>query len=441
MFTGLFTKLILSLVFGATIGLERAGSSHGNNGVGGIRTFSLIALVGALVGVFFTNNFSSLALLIAGGFLILLISYYVVGSSFSHDFGLTSELSVIITFLIGLLLMLDIVPLQIIVAIFVILMLVLSLKDKTSQIVAGISRQELQSFISYAIIALVVMPFLPDVAYRLNDIPVLPAILQGLNVDLGQFNTLDLINPRKIWMVVVLITGIDVFGYILGRIVGNKKGFALASFLAGFVSSTSATQSLAQRSKKTTFANHLVGAAVLANMASFLQIFLLVGPLNPKWLVSIVPSILIMIFTAGLIAIIFLRKKEPDTKDVKEKDQEAKSVKIFSLMPALKFAGILIIIKIVTKICLIMFGQSGFIISSIIASFAGLDAILVNLAEMAGQTITFKFAFITFLLVNATNLLSKTAYSYLQGSRQFAFKFLASAGVIVLAGSIWLFFV
>ena len=239
MFTGLFAKLMLSLVFGATIGLERAGSSHGDGGVGGIRTFSLIALIGALVGVFFTNNFSSLALLIAGGFLILLISYYVVGSSFSHDFGLTSELSVIITFLIGLLLMLDIIPLQIIVAIFVVLMLILSLKDKTTQLVAGISRQELQSFISYAIIALVVMPFLPDVAYRLKDIPVLPAILQGLNIDLGQFSTLDLLNPRKIWMVVVLITGIDVFGYVLGRIVGNKKGFALASFLAGFVSSTS----------------------------------------------------------------------------------------------------------------------------------------------------------------------------------------------------------
>ena len=73
--------------------------------------------------------------------------------------------------------------------------------------------------------------------------------MQGFNVDLGEFDNLDLINPRKIWMVVVLITGIDVFGYILGRIVGKKSGFAVTSFMAGFVSSTSATQSLPQRSK------------------------------------------------------------------------------------------------------------------------------------------------------------------------------------------------
>lgn len=390
-----------------------------------------------MVGIFFTNSFSSLALLIAGGFIALLISYFIVGANFSHDFGITSELSVVVTFLLGLLLVVNIIPLQIIVAIFVILMLILSLKSKTNELVAGISRSELQSFISYAIIALVVFPFLPNVSYKVSDLPFLSTLLQSFNVDLGQFRTLDLINPRKIWQVVVLITGIDVFGYILGKIVGNKKGFALTSFFASFVSSTSATQSLAQKSKKTNFVNHLVGAAVVANLASFLQIFLLVGPLNPRWLVSITPSILLMVLTAGLITVIFLRKKETTKK---EKQTETKSGKIFSLIPALKFAGLLIIIKIVTKICLILFGQSGFIISSVIASFAGLDAILVNLAEMAGQTITYKFAFITFLLVNATNLLSKTVYSYLQGSRDFALKFLVADLLIIAASSIWLLF-
>jgi uncharacterized membrane protein (DUF4010 family) len=262
--------------------------------------------------------------------------------------------------------------------------------------------------------------------------------MKGMNVDLGQFSTLDLINPRKIWMIVVLITGIDVFGYILGRIFGNKSGFALASFLAGFVSSTSATQSLAQRSKKTKFVNHLLGAALLANMASFFQIFLLVGPLNAKWLVSILPSILLMILSAGILSYIYFKKKEPKEA---EGEQEKKATKIFSLLPALKFAGILIIVKIVTKICLILFGQSGFIISSVIASFAGIDAIMVNLADMAGNTISFKFAFITFILVNATNLLSKFGYSYMQGNKKFAFRFLISALVIIAASSFWIFFI
>ena len=135
---------------------------------------------------------------------------------------------------------------------------------------------------------------------------------------------------------------------------------------------------------------------------------------------------------------VYFKKKEPKERVEAE---EKKDTNIFSLLPALKFAGILIVIKIVTKICLIVFGQSGFIISSIIASFAGIDAIIVNLAEMAGHTITFKFAFLTFLAINATNLLSKSVYSYVQGDRQFALKFFLSVLVIVLVGSVWLLFI
>jgi uncharacterized membrane protein (DUF4010 family) len=438
MISELFTNLLLALVFGATVGLERESSNPNDPHVGGIRTFSLIALMGALAGIFYQHQYESMALIIIIGFFLLLISYYVAEAMHTKDFGITSELSAIATFLLGLMVMLSIIPLQIIVAIFVVVVFVLSLKSRTTQLVAGLTRQEVQSFISYAIIALVALPVLPDYSYKLNDLKVLSQIMHGLNVELGQFDNLDLINPRKIWMVVVLITGIDVFGYILGRVVGNRNGFALTSFMAGFVSSTSATQSLAQRSNSSPFVNHLVGAAVLANLASFLQIFLLVGPLNVKWLVAIAPSILIMVVTAGIIAFIFFKKKEPNEVD---DAQSKKATAIFSLLPALKFAGLLIVIKIVTKICLILFGQSGFIISSVIASFAGLDAIIVNLADMAGNSITFEFAFVTLMMVNATNLLSKSLYSYLQGNRSFALKFLVSALIIAAAGASWLLFI
>jgi uncharacterized membrane protein (DUF4010 family) len=438
MMSELFTHLLLALVFGATVGLERESSNPNDPHVGGIRTFSLISLMGALAGIFYQHQYESLALIIVIGFFLLLISYYITEAVHTKDFGITSELSAIATFLLGLMVMLSIIPLQIIVAIFVVVVFVLSLKSRTTQLVAGLTRQEIQSFISYAIIALVALPVLPDYSYKLKDLKVLSDIMHGLNVELGQFDNLDLINPRQIWLVVVLITGIDVFGYILGRIVGNKNGFAFTSFMAGFVSSTSATQSLAQRSTITPFVNHLVGAAILANLASFLQIFLLVGPLNTKWLVAIAPSILIMIVTAGIIAYFFFKKEEPHEQ---EDAQSKKATAIFSLLPALKFAGLLIMIKIFTKICLILFGQSGFIISSVIASFAGLDAIIVNLADMAGNSITFEFAFLTLLLVNTTNLLSKSLYSYLQGNKSFALKFLVSAMIIAAAGASWLLFI
>ncbi len=437
MVSDLFINLILAFIFGAVVGLERESSKAGESHVGGIRTFAMISLMGAVAGIFFINNYSVVGLTVVIGFLLLVLANYILEGLQTKSFGITSELSAVGTFFLGLLVMVNIIPLQTTIAVLVVLVFILSMKSRTQQLVAGVSKQEVQSFISYAIIALVALPVLPDYAYKLKDLPALENIMRGFGVELTQFDNLDLINPRKIWIVVVLITGIDVFGYILSRIVGDRSGFALTSFMAGFVSSTSTTQSLAQRSKGSKFINHLVGAAVLANLASFFQIFLLVGPLNPQWMVAITPSVLLMIVTAGFIAIVFFKKKEPKEA---EDGEEQKVVKIFSLMPALKFAALLIIIKIVTKICLILFGQSGFILSSVLASFAGIDAILVNLADMAGHTITFKFAFVTFLIVNGTNLLSKALYSYLQGDRRFAMKFLVSAGVIIASSTVWLIF-
>ncbi|HBU06552.1 MAG TPA: hypothetical protein DEB09_00535 [Candidatus Magasanikbacteria bacterium] len=438
MFSSILAKILLSVLFGAAIGLERESSNQGPTTLGGIRTYSLFCLLGAIAGIFYINNILPLAVIIVSSILLLVAIYYAIGSFFTKDFGLTTELSVVVTFLIGLLLVLDIIPLQIIVVIFVLLALILSLKSKTQKLMAGVSANEVQSFISYAIIALVVLPFLPDVGYKLADLPILPTIFDSLNIGLGKFSTLELINPQKIWLVVVLITGIDVLGYVLSRFVGQKKSFMLTSFFGGFVSSTSTTQSLAQKSNKMGVADHLVGAAIIANLASFVQLFLLIGPLNARWLISVIPSLLIMILTAGFLAFYFLRKKGKNVKDDKE---ETKDKKIFSLLPALKFAGLLIIIKLFTKICLILFGKSGFIFSSVIASLVGLDAIVVTLAEMAGSAITYKFALFVLLLVNGTNLLSKSVFSYLQGTRKFALRFFVSAIIIILFSFSWLLFI
>ncbi len=429
-------KLLLAILFGAAVGLERESKQVASS-PGGVRTHALIALLGAICGILFVNNFVILGTLISTVFFIILISYYAIGSYTSKAFGMTSELAILFTFLIGLLPMLDVIPLQFVVALFVALVFILSMKDRLKKIVAGISASELESFISYAIIALVVLPFLPNVGYKLADISFLTTLFHGLNINLGAFADLELINPQKIWIVVALITGIDVFGYLIGKFVGRKGGFTFASIVGGFVSSTSTTVSLAQRSKKSGLVNYLIGAALLANMASFIQLFLLIGPLNAKWLIVILPSLLIMIVVSGLLGYLFIKRKE---NVLPETELEVKDGKIFSLTSALKFATILIIVKIVVKACLIIFGKSGFIVSAIFASFIGIDAIVVTLAEMAGNAITYKFALLVLLFVSATNLFAKIIYSFIQGNRKFATKFFMSAILIILSSFIGLMF-
>lgn len=444
MFENLAFQLFISVLIGGVIGLEResVGAADSRGSAGGIRTFALVSLLGGLAGFFYREHIQSVFLFLSSFIGILVLAYYIVGTLITKRTGLTNEISVIYTFLLGFLVTTGIVSMQIVLALLVVVLLILSLKTRTKRLMLGISSKEVEAFISYAIIAVVILPFLPNTSFQVGTIPSLHSFLASYNIDIGQWAHLEIFNPRKIGLIVALVTGIDVFGYVLGRIFGEKKSFTLASFVGGFISSTSTTQALAQKSKKSNLLRSLVGAALIANMASFFQIFLLVGPINSKWLVYITPTLFIIIAAALVLALLHLfdgKKDSVEKKVVKEK--ETKSDAIFSLVPALKFAGLLIIVKLITKVCLILFGQSGFIISSIIASFAGLDAILINLADMAGNVISFKMALITFLLVNATNLLSKSFYSWLQGDRRFALRFFLSAVFIITTSFVGLLFV
>lgn len=438
-------NLLLALLLGAAIGLERQSSKKeisGEEADAGIRTFSLVGLLGCLSAIFYVNNLPLIFVLMTAAFVILLCSHYVMASQIAKDFGFTTEISFILTFLLGIACGTNFLPLQLIVAIAVVIIVVLSLKSRSQKLLTEVSRREIESFISFAILALVVLPFLTNTTYTVASFPDLMSILEGMNIDVTRFENLELINPQRLWFIVVLITGIDVLGYILGKFVGKERGFTFTSFVGGFISSTVTTQSLAQKSKESSDENYLVGAAVLANLASFFQIFLLVGPLNRSWLVAILPTLIIMIVTSTVISLYFLRlKKATDDEEKKSEDKKISDKEIFSIIPALKFAVLLSFVKIITNLCLILFGKAGFVLSSIIASFAGIDAILINLAGMAGNTITFRFALFTFVLVNATNLLAKSFYCYLQGSRTFTIKFLISVLIIIAASFLGFLFI
>ncbi len=427
-------KIFLAVILGALLGLERESSGSKKNkqvSTSGIRTYALISLGGALAGFFYITSASAIFYILSATICGLIIAYYVVGSLITKRPGITTELSLIFSFLLGFLIASELITMQIILAILVIVLLILSLKEKTRQFMQDISPKETESFISYAIVALVVLPFLPNHGYSLGSIPFLPTILAGFHTSLGALTDIEILNPQKLWFIVALVTGIDIVSYLLGRLLGNKKSFAFTSFVGGFVSSTSATQALAHKSKTVTAVNTLAGAAMVANMASFFQMFLLIAPLNHSWLFALTPTLITIILVAGGLAVLLFSKKDFARPGKKATNETQNDQYIFSLRSALLFAILLTVVRFTVKLCLAVFGQPGFFISSIIASFAGMDTIIISLAEIAGKNITLAQATLVFIVVNATNLLSKTAYSFLLGTRRFTLRFGLSAGAII----------
>ena len=438
MFLSIPLKLALSLILGAVIGLEREayekkiapkqGSIVGSLGV---RTFALITALGGIAGLL-RQDFFSLFLTINITFMLLLLAYYVLGSILLKDNGITTEIAIIFAYLIGVFIALEVFPIQLILAMTVILILILSRKQEIRTIIAGIKASELNAFISYALIALVILPFLPNKPFYLADIPSLEMILSAYQISLGKLAAIEILNPFKLWLVVALITGVDIFGYVLEKTIGQKKGWLLTSIAGGFISSTATTQSLAQQSKKSGRINQLVAAAIFSNLASFFQLFILIASINGLFLAKSTLLILAIMGSSFLTGLAFLKLKSGrDQENLTETKEKLEKAEIFALNPALKFAFIFLLIRIATKTSLAFLGNSGFLAVSALASITGLDAVIINSSELAGTTINFKTGVIALILANAVNLVCKCIYSFSQGKKEFALKFSLSMGIII----------
>ncbi len=439
-------KLLISLILGAVIGLER--ESHDVKEVTqeekphsvGIRSFALITTLGTIAGHFIDTHFS-VFLLISITFMVLAIAYYITNTLHSKDVGITTELALIFSYIIGLIISLGIFPMQFIIAITVVLILILARKEDIRNIVGGIHREELQAFISFALIALVILPFLPQEAYSFSDIPGLKDLLSGLGMNSDKITDIEIISPFKLWTIVALITGVDVAGYILEKTIGTGHGRIVASMVGGLISSTATTQSLAQESRKATSVNRLVAAALLANFVSFFPIIFLIGSISSKFLVRTLPALLFIIASALAVSIFFLFTGKKTDEKPKEKNKDIKESEIFALKPALKFALIFLVVRIISQIALTLFGEGGFLAASGIAAFTGIDAATINIAGLAGEKISYSLAVTAFIMVNAVNLLAKSFYSYLQGKKEFAIKFTLSSLIIIAASLLGLLFV
>jgi uncharacterized membrane protein (DUF4010 family) len=436
-------KLILSFAIGAVIGLERQENKSDLRDIKnksyaplGLRTFSMIAALGCLSGLLI-GEFLLIALFISITFAVLLITHYIFNSNMTKDIGITTELALLYSYLIGLIIAIELLPMQVTLAISVVLLLILSRKEQIKGFIADVQKKEINAFISFAIIALVILPFLPNNGYTITDIPNVERIVGNFGWDLERVRDIEILNPFKLWTIVALITGVDLFGYVLERKFGKSRGWLFASLAGGFISSTATTLSLAQESKTAKQVNHLVSAAVFANMASFFQIAFLILVLNVAFFIQSIPVILLVIASSFIAGVYFYRHRA--TKNTKFSSKNDSSQKeIINLGPALKFAGLFLIIQLISRIALEFFGQSGFLAATAIGSLTGLDAVIINTSQLAGKQIEVTLAVIALILANAVNLTSKTIYSFLQGNQEFAIKFGLSMGFVALSSVVGL---
>lgn len=254
-----FLSVLVALGVGLLIGTERERRKRSDPPVGaagGVRTHAIVALSGALA-----MQFAGVIILAVGALFIgalILLAYW---RERSDDIGVTSEVTLFVTYLLGALA--HGAP-ALAAAVGVILAIVLALRQTLHRFVTGaLSDQEVLDFLLLAGAMLVVLPLLPD-------------------------RTIDrhaVINPRDIGVLTLLVLGVNGFSYLALRLLGPGRGLPLAGFLGGFVSSSATIAAMGARSRgQAPLLAVAVAAALLSSVATAFQLLLVIAVIHPALL-------------------------------------------------------------------------------------------------------------------------------------------------------------
>jgi len=417
-----FASLALAAVAGLLIGLERERSKPSDESrlsfLGGARTHPLLALVGG-VSMLAARETGVVAVVIPFAALVVLLGLNYAGEVWRNVHrGITSEAAFLLSFLLGVLSLTRGVlePRQKIFAvasIAVVATFLLSAKPTLHPLVKRISTEDVAGTLKFLIVAVVVLPLLPDRAY----------------------GPLDVLNPFQIGVLMVLISGISFAGYAAIRLFGARRGLGLTGIMGGLVSSTAVTLSMARRAKERPDISESAALAVmLASTVMFARVFVIVSVVN-RGLVRDVAYPMGLAAAGGVVTCLVLWFR---SGRVRQKAEEIAFANPFDLSSALEFALLFAVILLGSKAATTYLGTAGTYAAGLLAGTTDVDAITLSMSKLAvdGGNLSHRVAATTIFLGTASNTIVKGVMAAVAGGWPFGRRVLAAQLAVLGAGAL-----
>jgi uncharacterized membrane protein (DUF4010 family) len=398
-------NLAVALGIGLLIGAERERrKGRGpSRSPAGIRTFALASLAGAVS--FAIGGEILLAVTAAGAMILTAIAYF---RSRGDDPGLTSEIALILTVLLGGLAMRQ--P-AVAAAVAVMLAVLLASRTQLHHFVRSVlTEREVTDGLIFAGATLVVLPQLPD-------------------QPMGPYGAL---NPRSIWLIVILVMAIGAAGYVAVRILGDRFGLAIAGLASGFVSSIATIGAMGTRATTTPA---ILGAAVAGAVLSTVATIVQMGAVLAATSLIVLRELSIPLLFAGLAAAaygaVFTIKGLRETRGIQSQAGHA-----FSFSSAIILAGTLSGILIVSAALRENFGETGVIVGAALAGLADTHSAAVSIASLvASGKMSPADALAPILAALSTNTVSKIIVAWTAGGRPFALRLIP--GLLLVISAAW----
>ena len=391
---------LVALAIGLLLGFERE-RSHNRTVTAGSRSFALLSLFGAVAAAF--GPWAVVAGLVGIGALMAL-AYFRTSDD---DPGTTTEIAALVAYLLGALAYTQ--P-AVAVALAVVVVALLLSKNRIHRFARDIVTEvELEDAVKFFVVAFVILPLLP-------------------NRPMGPYGVL---NPEKVWLLVVLLTGIGWVGYIGVRALGPQRGLLVTGLAGGFVSASATTASMGRLSRSSVGVRAPLASALAASLATFFQLLLVIGYVDVAVLRRLWPPVVAgALVLAGVVAVVYRGAggDEPHREQGPE-DNAVPAGRPFSLRPALILTAVLVTALLIGRWGADVLGPQGAVLASFAAGLADAHAGSVAAATLSAQgDITVGTALAAIAAALGSNLLVKIALAFTAGGRRFGMGF--AAGIV-----------
>jgi len=399
-----FRDLGIALGLGLLVGLQR---EHAEADLAGIRTFPLVTFLGVLFAML-AQPFGGWVL--AAG-IVALAMMIVIGNvaklkAQPADPGLTTEISMLLMFAVGAYLVIG--REEIAIAVGGGVAVLLHFKGQLHGLTEKLGTEDLKAIMQFVLLSLVILPVLPDETY-------------------GPY---EVLNPRSIWWMVVLIVAISLVGYIVYKFFGQRAGAAFGGILGGIISSTATTVCYAKRTADAPEANRSATIAIiLASTIVYLRVLLLILLVAPQLFTEAGPPLLaLFLIFAVLSAIVWRGKEEGDGLPPQQNPTELGSALLFGLV-----YGLVIFAVAATND---MIGERGLYVVAGLSGITSVDAITLSTSNLvvAGRVVA-DHAWRILMVALLSNIVFKTVIIAWLGDRQLLVK-VGRFYVVALAGGI-----
>lgn len=402
--SNLFGQMAISLLLGLLIGLQR---QRVDSTIGGIRTYPLIAAFGTLSGWLAVDYGGWI---VAAGLIalaaLLVISNFMLARGGRHDSGQTSEVAALLVYGIGAYLVVG--EPAVAVALGGAIAVLLHLKDTLHGFASRIGERDLAAIMQFVLITLVVLPVLPD----------------------RTFGPYDTLNPFHIWLMVVLIVGIGLVGYVAYKVFGAREGAVLGGVIGGLVSSTATTASFARRAASAPAGAGLAALVIMiASAIVYARVITEVSLVARGQVGTMLPPLVVMLVaSAAIAAVLYFRTRDHDVP-MAEQGNPA------DLRLAMTFAGVYAVVSFIVAAVKTEFGVQALYPVALIAGLTDVDAITLSTSQLVSQgRLEPGTAWRVILVASLSNLVFKAGMVAVIGGRGLLRFVLPAFSAVLIAG-------